>query len=430
MNFLAPAVSVLVDYYRRPQDNLRLVLARFLRGYGGGDKGALTRTVYGVVRKEIALDRVVSLFQSKPGQQPPLPTRVLLRIAVFLLLYSDSYPEYAVVNEAVGAAARREKPFVNAVLRQLLRRKNEVVERIRRGDDPVLAYSISPLLLAGLRRLGAAGDADLEYLDREPVFHLRYHPGRLTAEEARKLLERAAIPCRELPALGCFETAAAGRFLEETERLGAFYIQNSGSQAVAFAAAARSRREVCDVAAAPGGKSLTLACLRPELRICASDVSAARLRLLEQNLRRLRLDNVRVFAADALDYPAAEARADLVILDAPCTSSGTLRKNPDLKGKITPEALRDSASLQRRLLDAVAVRFPRSLLLYAVCSFLSEEGEEAVARAAVPRGFRPVPLAPLLERYGFRVKREEFGVYLLPSDLNNDLFYISLLEPK
>lgn len=430
MNFLAPAVSVLVDYYRRPQDNLRLVLARFLRGYGGDDKGALTRTVYGVVRKEIAIDRVIAQFLSKPGQRTPLPTRVLLRIAVFLLLYSDSYPEYAVVNEAVGAAAKREKPFVNAVLRQLLRRRNEVVERLRGSGDPVLAYSISPLLLAGLRRLGAAGDADLEYLDHEPVFHLRFHPGRLTMEEARRRLERAEVPCRELPALGCFETAAAGRFLEEPARLGAFYIQNSGSQAVAFAAAARARDEVCDVAAAPGGKSLTLACLRPELRIRASDVSAARLRLLEQNLRRLGLDNVRVFVADALDYPAAEARADLVILDAPCTSSGTLRKNPDLKSKITPESLRDSAALQRRLLEAVAGRFPSALLLYAVCSFMPEEGEEAVAETAALRGFRPVPLAPLLERHGFRVKREKFGVYLLPSDLNNDLFYMSLLEPK
>ncbi len=430
MNFLAPAAAVLLDYFREPQANLRLLLTRFLRDYSASDKNALTRTVYGVVRKDISLEHVIGLFLKQKGQKPPLPTYVLLKIAVFLLLYSDSYPEYAVVNEAVNAAAKKEKPFVNAVLRQLLRRKREVRERIECGDDPGLTYAIAPLLLDALGRLGAAGSADLEYLDREPAFHLRFHPGRMTMERARRVLEAEGIPCRELPTLGCFETLAAGRVLEKPGRLDDFYIQNTGSQAVAFVAAARAVHEVCDVASAPGGKSLTLACLRPELKIRASDISAPRLRLLEQNVRRLRLENLSSFQADILRYPPGGEAADLVILDAPCTSSGTLRKNPDLKNKITPETVRANAGLQKLMLASLAARFPGARLLYAVCSFLAEEGEEVVEKAAVAHGRRPEPLAPLLQKYGFRIRQGEFGVYLLPSDLNNDLFYISLLEPK
>jgi len=430
MNFLSPAAAILVDYYRQPQANLRLLLGRFLRDYAGSDKNALTRTVYGVVRKEIALEHVIGLFLKNKGQPPPLPTQVLLRIAVFLLLYSDSYPEYAVVNEAVTAAAKRDKPFVNAVLRQLLRRKQEVRERIERGDDLGLKFAISPLLLAGLRRLAAAGAADLEYLDREPAFHLRFHPGRMTMEGAQRALEAAGIPCRELPALGCFETTAAGQVLDKPEQLGGFYVQNTGSQAVALAAAARAEREVCDVAAAPGGKSLTLACLRPDLKIWASDVSPQRLRLLEQNIRRLRLDGIQSFTADILRYPPGREAADLVILDAPCTASGTLRKNPDLKNKITAETVQANAAQQKLMLASLAVRFPNARILYAVCSFLREESEEVVEKTALARGLKPEPLAPLLEKYGFRIHQGRFGVYLLPSDLNNDLFYISLLEPK
>jgi 16S rRNA (cytosine967-C5)-methyltransferase len=430
LNFLTPAANLLIDYFREPQANLRLLLTRFLRDYAAGDKSALTRTVYGVVRKDIALEYVIGLFLKQKGQKPPLPTYVLLKIAVFLLLYSDSYPEYAVVNEAVEAAAKKEKPFVNAVLRQLLRRKQEVLARIVNGDDPVLTYAISPLLFASLKRLGAAAAADLEYLDREPAFQLRFHPGRMTMEGARRALEAEGIPCRELSEMGCFETTSAGLVLEKPGRLDDFYIQNTGSQAVAFVAAARAVREVCDVAAAPGGKSLTLACLRPELRIRASDISAPRLRLLEQNMRRLRLENISLFQADIMQYPPGGETADLVMLDAPCTSSGTLRKNPDLKNKITPETVRANAGRQKLMLASLAARFPRARLLYAVCSFLAEESEEVVEKAAVARGLRPEPLAPLLQKYGFRIRQGNFGVYLLPSDLNNDLFYISLLEPK
>jgi len=430
MNFLTPAAAVLRDYYQEPQTNLRMLLARFLRDYAGDDKNALTRTVYGVVRKDIALEHVIGLFLKNKSQKPSLPTHVLLKIAVFLLLFSDSYPEYAVVNEAVNAAAAKEKPFVNAVLRQLLRRKGEIRERLGATDDPGLRYALSPLLLAGLRRLGAAEEPDLEYLDREPVFHLRFNPGHMTMDQARQALDAAGIPCRELPRLDCFETAAAGQVLEKPEQLGNFYVQNTGSQAVALIAAARAEKEVCDVAAAPGGKSLTLACLRPELKIWASDVSPQRLRLLEQNIRRLRLNGILPFTADLLRYPPGHETADLVILDAPCTSSGTLRKNPDLKNKIDAEHVRANASQQKLMLSSLAVRFPRARILYAVCSFLAEESEEVVEKVAAARGLKPEPVAPLLQAYGFRMKPMKYGCYLLPSDLNNDLFYISLLEPK
>ncbi|HEX7501774.1 MAG TPA: transcription antitermination factor NusB [Acidobacteriota bacterium] len=430
MNFITPAAQVLREYFQEPQTNLRMLLTRFLQNYPGSDKNALTRTVYGVVRKDISLEHVIGLFLKNRKQAPPMPTHVLLKIAVFLLLYSDSYPEYAVVNEAVNAAAGKEKPFVNAVLRQLLRRKREIGELLDRPDNPVLKYAIAPLLLAGLRHISAATDSDLEYLDREPAFHLRFNPGHMTMAQARQTLAAAGIPCRELPQLDCFETTAAGQVLEKPEQLGGFYVQNTGSQAVSLVAASWSDKAVCDVAAAPGGKSLTLACLRPDLEIWASDISPQRLRLLEQNVRRLGLKNISAFTADIFKYPAGREAADLIILDAPCTSSGTLRKNPDLKNKIGPELVRANARQQQLMLASLAVRFPRARILYAVCSFLAEESEEVVEKTAAARGLRPVAVSVLLEKLGFRLKKAKYGCYLLPSDLNNDLFYISLLEPR
>lgn len=430
MNFINPAASVLREYFQDPQTNLRMLLTRFLASYPGSDKNALTRTVYGVVRKDIALEHVIGLFLKNKNQAPDPATHVFLKIAVFLLLYSDSYPEYAVVNEVVNAVPGKEKPFVNAVLRQLLRRKPEVKDRLDHSTDPSLRFAISPRLLAGLQQISAAAEADLEYLDREPAFHLRFNPKLLTWAQAQQALADAGIPCRELTQLDCFETTAASQVLEKPGQLSGFYLQNTGSQAVALLAAAAAEKIVCDVAAAPGGKSLTLACLRPELKIWASDVSPQRLRLLEHNIRRLQLDNIFPFAADIFKYPPGREAADLVILDAPCTSSGTLRKNPDLKSKIGKEMIDKNARQQRLMLASLVERFPHSRWLYAVCSFLHEESEAVVEKVAVPRGLEPAAIQPLLEKYGFRVKQAKFGCYLLPSELNNDLFYISLLEPK
>jgi 16S rRNA (cytosine967-C5)-methyltransferase len=197
---------------------------------------------------------------------------------------------------------------------------------------------------------------------------------------------------------------------------------------VALVAAALAEKTVCDVAAAPGGKSLTLACLRPDLQILASDVSPQRLRLLEQNVRRLQLENINPFVADVFKYPPGHDTADLVLIDAPCTSSGTMRKNPDLKNKLTSEMIAKNARLQRLMLASLVERFPRARWLYAVCSFIHEEGEGIVTRVARARGLRPVEFTSRLEGYGFRINKTDFGCYLLPSELNNDLFYVSVLE--
>jgi 16S rRNA (cytosine967-C5)-methyltransferase len=430
VNFITPAASVLREYFADPQTNLRMLLTRFLEHYSGSDKNALTRTVYGVVRKDIALEHVIGLFLKNKNQAPATATHVILKIAVFLLLYSDSYPEYAVVNEVVNAAADKEKPFVNAVLRQLLRRKQEVKDRLDRSENPSLKFAISAQLLASLQGISAATEADLEYMDREPAFHLRFNPRQITMDQARQMLAAAGIPCRELPQLDCFETQAAGQVLEKPEKLGGLYVQNTGSQAMALVAAAYAQKIVCDVAAAPGGKSLTLACLRPDVKIWASDVSPQRLRLLEQNIRRLRLDSISPFVADIFSYPQGREAADLIIIDAPCTSSGTLRKNPDLKNKIGNEMIAKNARQQRLMLASLAERFPHARLLYAVCSFIHEESEGVVAKVAAAKGLAAIAIRPLLEKYGFRLKQAKYGCYLLPSELNNDMFYIALLEKK
>jgi 16S rRNA C967 or C1407 C5-methylase (RsmB/RsmF family) len=107
-----------------------------------------------------------------------------------------------------------------------------------------------------------------------------------------------------------------------------------------------------------------------------------------------------------------------------------LRKNPDLKSKINQEMIEKNARQQRLMLSSLVERFPQARWLYAVCSFIHEESEGVVEKVAAAKGLAAIAIQPLLEKYGFRVKTTKYGCYLLPSDLNNDLFYISLLERK
>jgi 16S rRNA (cytosine967-C5)-methyltransferase len=249
-------------------------------------------------------------------------------------------------------------------------------------------------------------------------------------EQARKLLQKNEIPFREIPALGCFETTSAVLAANKLDGLPGFYLQNTGSQAVALLAAAYAKKTVCDVTAAPGGKSMTLACLRPDLTIHASDIHEGRLRLLQNNLARLALKNIQAFTADIFNYPPGRETADLVILDAPCSSSGTLRKNPDLKSKIGKNMIKKNANCQQWMLERVFAIFPRATVIYAVCSFIHEESEGLVEKVAAKLNLQAAAIAPLLEKYAFRVEAKKFGCYLLPSALNNDLFYIALLKRK
>ena len=161
---------------------------------------------------------------------------------------------------------QKEKPFVNAVLRQLLRRRQEVMAAISRSENPGLKFAISARLLTSLRQISAATEADLEYLDHEPAFHLRFNPGQMTLEQARQTLAAAGIPCRELPQLDCFETTAAGQVLENPEQLSGFYVQNTGSQAVALLAAATAEENRLRRGGGSGGQIIDpgLPAARPE----------------------------------------------------------------------------------------------------------------------------------------------------------------------
>ena len=402
MNFLIPSLNLLIRCYADPRANPKWILARWLEENQGSENSQVTRTFYGVLRKEIALTHIIGRLARKKNRVIPPRCLVLLKIAIYLLVFSDSFPDYAVVDRTVALADRPFKGFLNAILRNVARRKFELREELSRSDDMTLRHSISPLLVENLERISQNVAGDLEYLDSEPLFHLRVNPRLIDFAAARRLLVREKVEFSEIPDLETFQVKRIGSLVRDHVKRGFFYLQNSGSQIVVAVAAAYARQRVYDPFSAPGTKSVTLALLRPDAHLFSSDIHLGRLERMKGNLEVLNLKGINPFAADALSPPVRADSADLVLIDAPCTSSGTIRKNPDLKFRITGEMIAAAAAIQLAALKSLAAVFPHSLLLYAVCSFLRDETENLMEKLAADIPFRSIDLSPLLERYHAR----------------------------
>lgn len=432
MDIIQPSFLILGRFYRTPGVNLKLLLSDSLDDIPAENHQGITRTVYGVVRQEKKLDFLIDRYSARKTSKLDIEALLMLRIGFYLMFFSDSYPSYAVVNEIVEAASHRIKGFLNAILRRCSKQKNVLIHKLNAIRDPHIKYSISELLIKQLKRISDNSNADLEYLDSEPVFHLRVNTEKYKIDEIKKILTENKISFRELSPLGSLEIGgAAGRVRELLKEGKYFYFQDAASQLISIIASQFARERVLDVCAAPGTKSVTLRLLNENIKIVANDVHPGRIGMLKEFCHDYGITGIETITSDA-KQPGVKNGFDFILLDAPCTSSGTLRKNPDLKLKITPELVEKNTGLQREILASTINDFsiPGEPVhfLYSVCSFIKAETDDIID-TVVNENIEIIDISNILDEYGFRYKRGNHGYFLLPApELNNDLFYISLLK--
>ena len=443
MNILKPSFVVLKRFYKTPKKNLKLVLSDFLDKEAGEAHQGITRTVYGVIRQERILDYIIEQFTSRKPTQIETDILILLKIGVYLLIFSGSYPDHAVVNEAVHLTRKKAKGFVNAILRRCGRDKDSIHRMLEEIKEPHIKYSISPLLIKNLKSISTDLFTDLDYLNQVPLFHVRVNTNTNTNafeyDEVKEVLSHEGVKVRELKSFNSFEVKGSGgsgtilRNLSKEKKY--FYFQNTGSQLVSMIASQFSREAALDCCAAPGTKSVTLSLLRPELRIYANDINVKRIRLLKDFCDGYGLKNIKPIVSD-IKRSGLKKKFDFIILDAPCTSAGTLRKNPDLKLKINLSLVKKNAENQLDMLQSIIKNYSNVLVLYSVCSFIADETEDVLNRiikrrekaSRLPK-IEIIDLSAILDDYGFKYKKGTYGFYLLPDPvLNNDLFYVSLLK--
>lgn len=358
------------------------------------DRGLATELVYGVLRRRARLERALGALARKglDGLDPEV--RVALRVGAYQLLFLDRVPAYAAVSDAVEACKRiggkGAAGFANAILRRLAKEGEPPLPD--RNTDPVMFLELAAGFPPWLARLAIAelGKSEAVAFGEASVaaapVALRANTTRTTREALIERL-RTERPDAALEPSPIAPDAVLARHLDAPAATaawqeGLFAVQDSGAQVIAELCGAAPGERILDACAGVGGKTahlLALAGGRGELE--AADLSEAKLRDAERTLQRLGLGPARLTTADLTKpFPAGRGPFDRVLLDAPCSGLGVLRRHPEASMRRTPADLTALAATQRQMLATVAaVLRPGGVLVYAVCTFDRAECEDVVA---------------------------------------------------
>ncbi len=379
--------------------------------------------VLGVLRWQRLLDHVLERFSRRPLPRLDPEVRVALRLGLFERAQIE-LPAAVAVDGAVRLIRELGHTSATGLVNAVLRRATAAWEEMTTEQSDDLRWSHPSWLAERWRAtLGeeAAGAAMAAAQRPAPVWVWFADP------ETRKRLEGESVALRPHPwCPGAWAPREEiGPVLSAVGRREA-YVQDPSSQLVAHVGAGLAGEEAAfvDLCAAPGGKAALMVRLRPWRSAVALDLSPLRLRLLGPLAARL--GGPWMAAADAGRPPLRERAWELVVLDAPCTGTGTLRRHPELKWRLTPQAIVDLAVTQARLLtSAVELVAPGGVLLYATCSLEPEENEAHFEH--LPEGFVAEPLGGVLPSGVVTVPTAAGGVRL-PTSRDGDGFTVHALR--
>lgn len=368
------------------------------------DRNLATALVMGVLRWEIALDARVRGLLVRPEQEIAAPVAVALRMGAFQLQHMDRIPAHAALSESVELCRAAGQPHATGMVNAILRKVAAAQLPKERIYESVAAFA---------ERLG----------------HPRWMVERWVAEYGR---DAAMTIC----AAGQEEPVSGGLFVPEE----GLPQMDDGSRLVAEIAAAalpevsgRAAR-VWDCCAAPGGKTLLLALRTGGAEVLATDVSATRTAQMEGRLRRFGYaSRVRTAVSGAGTLAEAEGTFDLILCDVPCSGTGTLARNPEIRTRLHVEDLTRQAARQREILAAALARLASGgRLVYSTCSLEPEENEHVVAAVTAPE-FRRIGVDGLMSRVAglqgeVQAAVRDGALRTLPGEHRCDGFYAVVLE--
>lgn len=348
------------------------------------DRRWVRELVYGTLRRRGRIDAYLDARVRGGSVRLDADLLDLLRLGAAQLLFMESVPAYAAIAQTVELAKRRHgigaSKLANAVLRRLDRERDAL--ELPRGSDPVDTLALEGshpkwIVARWVARWGIDETKRLlEANNREaPLIARPYHAVR---EQLEAMLESAGVQVHDAPLVrDSIVLSSPVSSLTELGpfRQGLFHLQDPASTLVTQYACVPTGAEVADLCSAPGGKAVELS--RNAGHVYASDISRARLERVIENGKRLEIDSLDAYVADSR-APAIRP-VDLVLVDAPCTGTGTFRRHPDARWRLKISDLAVMASLQRSILRAAAeVVRPGGLLVYSTCSLEPEENDEQI----------------------------------------------------
>ena len=403
----------------------------------GRDRALAMELVNGVLRWHWKLEHLLKQFLKKPLRNKEQDLKLLLLMALYELV-ELSTPDYAVVNEAVSASKALGKQWakgmINGVLRAFIRDQEACLKKMESNQE---AYYSHPYWLIALLKKDWPDhwQAILEANNQRPPLWLRVNAAQNNAEAYKALLDEQGLPS------SLHNIAPQALKLEQGVDVtslpgfaqGAVSVQDAGAQLAAGLLDVQKGQSVLDLCAAPGGKTCHVLELEPDIEsMTAVELEESRMMRVRENLDRLNL-KAELIVADASDDSWWDGKTfDRIMVDAPCSSTGVIRRHPDIKALRWEEDIASLAEVQQKILQqAWQMLAPGGKLLYVTCSVLRQENEAQIAKLIATQ--KDVIELDLIEEgsskpWGVACKH---GRQLLPGENDTDGFYFCCLsKPK
>ncbi len=351
-----------------------VLLPEYEAGLSAADGSLCHELVLGVLRRQIWLDRAIGLLIG--NKKLDLAVRLALRLGLYQLGFLDKIPPHAAVSESVDLVRRAKKTSATGLVNAALRRAIAETPLVQPEDelDRIVVETSHPLWLVErwIDQFGETEAAAIAAANNIPCTTAFRLTGKEFDVESIANLGRPSEYVN-----GCLIAPKVSQELRAHYSQGSIYFQDEASQMVAHAVDVPHRGRVLDVCAAPGGKTGLIAAKATGGMIVAGELHRSRIQFLKQNLARQGCDSVSVVQYDAATgFPFVEASFDAVLVDAPCSGTGTIRRNPEIRYRVTPLRLAELAGKQlAMLMNASKLVTAGGLLVYSTCSLEREENE-------------------------------------------------------
>lgn len=366
---------------------LQLALKKELDTLEAKDKGFANELIYGTIKWRLRLDYVLDQFSKTPVKKMKPFVRQLMRMSVYQILFLDKVPASAAINEAVKIMHKRKMSnlsgFVNGVLRNIDRNKSEITY-----PNLSVYYSIPEWIIT--RWMKYYGEMETkaicESLSQRARVCIRINTLKTTKDKVKALLPEEGITVLEegfLPE-SLYIHAPSGIHHSPSFKAGLWTVQDESAMLVGHVLGPEKGDEILDVCSAPGGKTVHLAeLMQNEGHIIGADIHEHKIELIEKNAKRLGASIVEGRLQDGMlineDW---KEKFDKILLDAPCSGLGIIKRKPDIRYAKDETAIRDINNIQRKLLkNAINYLKKDGILVYSTCTLTQEENQNMVEYA-------------------------------------------------
>ena len=408
-------------------ESLSTAMPKEIKNLDERDRPLVQALVYGVLRWRWQIESILSKYIKKPLKAKDTDVKIILMLGVFQLLWMRT-PDYAAVDAAVKSSLKIKKKWakglINAILRQLIREREEINYK----QDLIAEFSHPQWLIESIKKDWPDNWKDiLNQANEVAPMTLRIDTRQVSLDDYITQLNEVELDAEQLTAV---PTALVLEQASDVHRLPGFEegkvsVQDAAAQLAAQLIQLKPDQKVLDACAAPGGKTAHMLQTEPSVQVDAVDISETRLERVEENLERLNLQ-ANLITSD-ISQPNEwwdGQQYDRILLDAPCSATGVIRRHPDIKSLRWPTDIPNLVATQKQILDAVwPMLKPGGLMLYATCSILKDENERQMSNFLARTD--DVEEIKIDAKWGHEQK---VGRQVLTGQANMDGFYYALLK--